>query len=453
VRWLWYADPQGQPRQVKPIFYSVLIRAAEQRISANPLGVSKLFSFRSPITKVIGEYPIIIFSSLLTLVFILFPKIIIDFDSRYYLNIASGNLKNEHAPYTSRALIPLIVEALNKYANVSLEHGFMIVAIIAASAFVFSLKQIARLEGYSPAPILIFVASTFFAIQTFAVAAMPDAACAAVTALCFAALRDNRFIASAILTAIAVAVRESSIILLLFMLWYFGSLREWRLMILTAILGLAGYRLTAFFASAGLANIHEMNAALYMVLKIPVNFLTQVVGVPLWTDSMAWCSPPVLTYKLPSFLPTGRLHEIGICGWSPGIPIRNLATLMTVFGTMPAMLLAAKGAKGDHWIALVATYGAVMTGLGLCTGWSVARLISSGWPLFVLTLPVLWQRLFKKDLPLALLPLHLAALAICLGFRLSEKPLSTSLELTALCAAMCCQIGTFVMARRASKPS
>jgi hypothetical protein len=408
---------------------------------------------RERILTLVDRYSVVLVAMVLALVFVLFPRVIFVFDSQYYMGIAAGDLEATHAPFSSRALVPLIVAAVHDTTGLSLEHGFMAVAIVSAAAFAFSIRTIARIEGYTPLPILIYAATTIFAMQTFAVAAMPDAAFAAVIALCFAALRAGQLLAAALLSALVVAVRDSGVIFLLFVLWYLVSLRQWRPAILTAVLGLAAWRLITLFADAGLGNVHEMNAALYMLLKVPVNFLIEVMGIPLWTDSIAWCSPPTLAYPIPPFLPTGRMHQVGICGWDPARPIRNLATLLTVFGTLPALLIAAKGAKSeranDRWLVLAGGYGVLMVALGLCTGASVARLISYGWPLLVLALPALWQRRSRGELPLRLLPWHLLALGVCLAARLVDDALAVPAELAALAAALLCQIAVFFLARRA----
>jgi hypothetical protein len=402
-------------------------------------------------TAIAAQYPFLLSTPLLIGVFVLFPSIISNFDSQYYLSIAAGHIQSEHTPFTSRALIPLLAGALSRYASVSLEQGFMLIAAISNIAFAWAVKNIARSDRFAATPSLIYTVLSFFSVQTFAVAVMPDAASAALIACSLAALKEERFALGAVAAAAAVAVRESNIIFLVFVLWYFGTARQWKLLLLTVILGGAAYRLTQYFASEGSPNIHEMNGALYMAMKIPVNFLSQVMGIPLWTDSMAWCSPPVFVYKLPSFLPTGKVHEIGMCGWSPVIPLKNLATLLTVFGILPSLLLVARGGKYNRWIMLTGGYGALMVVLGFCSGWSVARLVTYGWPLYVLTLPLLWQRQFGRDLPLKLLPLHLAALVICVAFKLPEQPLGVPLELLAVGAATACQVGALVIASRALK--
>ena len=147
-----------------------------------------------------------------------------------------------------------------------------------------------------------------------------------------------------------------------------------------------------------------MNSLLYMALKIPVNFLRNVLGVKFWLNDIDWCDAPLVIVPIKHGATYfGKITTIGICAPDVMFPVANAALVLTTFGVLPGVTLALarhsrRDLGRDPWLAFVMLYGATMFVLGTCTGASVYRLLTYGWPLFVFGMPILWKASSEDDL-------------------------------------------------------
>src|ERR1700730_12104598 len=118
-----------------------------------------------------------------------------------------------------------------------------------------------------------------------------------------------------------------------------------------------------------------MNSLLYMALKVPVNFLRNVLGIQFWLNDINWCDRPMLTVPVgqeaAAYL--GKITSIGICAPDVMAPIANAALVLSTFGVLPGLTLALalRGRRDlgkDPWLLFVMLYGSLMLVLGTCTG-------------------------------------------------------------------------------------
>ena len=136
----------------------------------------------------------------------------------------------------------------------------------------------------------------------------------------------------------AFLARESTIllgaILLLVGLWRSKKL----LSVAAAIVIILSVFTASRFNSLGLPNAHELTGLPYLILKLPYNFLNNVLGIVPWSNTLPHCEP-IFQYHLPALSFFGSIQSIGICGFNPLFPLATVTTLLTIFGIMPAVLI------------------------------------------------------------------------------------------------------------------
>lgn len=306
-------------------------------------------------------------------------------DSSSYIAMAQG--LPAMMPWAGRILLPDIVAFLTK-TGLSLDHGF---EIVTATAFVVWAAIVIQRW---PAKIWVaFLLITPLTIAGLDAVYITDMFSAAFVALFLLLLWQERFLWAALLMVAMVPARESTAILGVVAVGVLLFHRRWAaaVMILAAV---AGGKFIVHHLTAGVENTHNMPELVYLVTKIPVNFLRNWVGVLLWTDGYAWCDAPVFTVSLPVHI--GRITQLGPCMPSIAEPLATIASYLTIFGVLPAMLAGTIRAYGlspekwkESWWATAAIYGGLMVVLGPLAGEPPDREIGFGWPLFLIALPAL----------------------------------------------------------------
>jgi hypothetical protein len=316
-------------------------------------------------------------------------------DANDYLAIANGALSQVNQPFTGRALFAIWAGDLAHWAGFDVKYGFMVVAWASLVIFVTSLSAALRHVGASSWRWSTMVLTTAFMWRCFGTVEMPDAIATAAIILPLIALSRERWELTIGLAGIGLAVRETGLILVAFLIIAAFRQRRWTAIAVGLMATGIGALISSHYRAMGLGNIHEMSPLLYFAAKIPVNMLTEVFGIAFWTDSYSlWCSAPVIVTDLPHFLPSGHIHQIGICRPQSDLPLRNVFSLCTSFGILPAILWASRKQRLELplWVRVALWYGLAMFFLGVVSGRSVARLVCYGWPAFVIAAPALAAR-------------------------------------------------------------
>ncbi|HZM03561.1 MAG TPA: hypothetical protein VFC44_11180 [Candidatus Saccharimonadales bacterium] len=164
-------------------------------------------------------------------------------------------------------------------------------------------------------------------------------------------------------------------------------------------------------ARAGVPNTHHWPEWLYLAVRVPHDFLANILGVVVETNvhrvfAGQW------QWTIPVRWRIGLDHEIYLTlYWR--LPIRTLTALLSLFGCAPALVVWAwKRVKPlAGWelpLQIAFCYGLVCFLLGTSLGASVTRLIGYGWPLFWIWLPAALAKLNPR-----LGPIRITALAVC----------------------------------------
>jgi hypothetical protein len=189
-----------------------------------------------------------------------------------------------------------------------------------------------------------------------------------------------------------------------------------------------------------------------MLGKIPYNFLKNILGIVLWTNTLAANNPtafpntPLLTVTVPSWLPLGAIHNVGVYSFAPLYPFSTANTLLTTFGALPMLVLLVlaryrKSVFSDHDaspIMLAALiYGLLSFFVGTSIGASTERLVGFGWPAFWIAFPLLLCQYHRCDNRFFLRFLSYHTIICWFPFLLAKIGVQqTPLVITSLCLAL-----------------
>ncbi len=152
-------------------------------------------------------------------------------------------------------------------------------------------------------------------------------------------------------------------------------------------------------ARADLASVHGMSGGAYILGKLVWSFFKNVLGLPLWSNTLPECSP-VWIKAIPGGLPSRRHSSIGLCQPSLWGPSRLLLAWFGIFGIGPALALALwrkmvsppprrintsrESSSSSASASSTELISILMTPL---LGASADRLVEYGWPFYFVVLP------------------------------------------------------------------
>jgi hypothetical protein len=350
-------------------------------------------------------------------------------DAGYYRLLALGQRAAVAAPFSSRTLGPAIAGALGRWTGAGVDTGFLMAGVICLIALITLLS--ALLWSWR-APAAIFAAIFFmpFWADIFHDYYLPDLLHAAILAAMLLLLLFGSVGSALLLLFPAYLTRESTALVaicMVFALWRRTQLSK-ALIGVAAIL--AAVLVSRHYSAADSGTVHGMAGGVYILGKLVWSFSKNVLGLPLWSNTLPECNP-IWTTPLPH--PMGAIRTIGLCSPSLWGPARLLLAWFGLFGIGPALLLVL-------WRKMISTappsqteppgktvvfrfctvYGLTCFLLAPLLGASTDRLVEYGWPVFFVVLP--WLLVSACDIRrprLAwILPLHLLTCWIAwFGFR------------------------------------
>lgn len=326
-------------------------------------------------------------------------------DSGHYRAMAEGHGENVPKPFSNRYLEPAVVRVLNRGFGLSLDHGFLAIALVSLLAFLVLCAVHMLRSGVAPiAAVPLLLIPTV--LSSFENAYLPDLPHAALLAGLFAALMARRNAVLVVLLIVLLQLtRESSVLVvavLAFVLWR----RSHRSLALASVAACFAAMATVGRLTRGSApNIHSLNTLAYIVGKLPFNFAENILGIRIWTNTFAPIKDldPAYTMNVPRWLHLGHITRIGFLGVNASAPLATLAVWLTEFGVAPAVLLALLRRNRDRLrrmppaIEVAAIYGTITFLIGPLLGASVERLVFYGWPAFVIAAPFILIQYHKLD--------------------------------------------------------
>lgn len=361
-------------------------------------------------------------------------------DSDAYLQMANGQGRLVPQPYTSRQLAPLIVRRASNLLHTGVEQAFIGLGVLSILILAGLVGHMLLRSGAS-AFLLTAVAGISFWSSLFNGLVLPDLWVAALLGIFLYFLFQARFLAAALMLLPLAVSRESTLLVLIcFLVAGWGRMRL--IHFFTALAStIAGMAIVKVLTAGGLANNEHLGFVAYMAGKIVWNFLYNVAGLQLYsnTSNNNSCTIPQWQWAVH----IGGIRQMGICGFQPARILCTLRTALACFGLFPLMGVylwrRSRGLKLPQSVLLrfAVVYGLLCFLLAPELGPSIARLFGYAWPLFVVAVPLLARDLrLSPRAAIALLALHLGAswAVWILGFKMMSLPAESALLAGVLCA-------------------
>jgi hypothetical protein len=320
-------------------------------------------------------------------------------DSGHYRLLALGQRAAVPAPFSARILGPAMAGWLGRVTGLGVDTGFLVLGIVCLVALI---ALVAGLLWSWRAPIAIF-AGVFlmpFWVDVFHDYYLPDLLHAAILAAILLCLLFGHTRLAMLLLFPAYLARESTLLLavcLIFACWRRIPLRSAGIGFVAMA---AGVLVSRHYSQSGPASVHALGGGAYIVGKLFWSFFKNVLGLPLWSNTLPECSPVWVT-ALPH--PLGAIRVVGVCQpslWGPG---RLLLAWFGIFGIGPALavilwrrMVGALYGQGRDLeltpgMAIVfrfcIVYGVISILMTPLLGASADRLVEYGWPFYFVVLP------------------------------------------------------------------
>ncbi len=320
-------------------------------------------------------------------------------DARFYLGIATGDYSEVMRPFGSRQLGAVVVAVLMHVLHCTVERGFLLEG---TASLVVMLVAIYYLVLATTAPRWLLFAIAFVPFWGFLLEdlVLPDLWYSALLALVLLMLAGEHMLAAAMMMFPLMLSREStSLTLICFLIASWGWLR-WRDRIVAVVSAIAGSMVVSHLAAHAQPNFERLPDSIYMLAKVPWNFMNNVLGLMPWSNvNSEFCAVP--SWSMQTHI--GRVHAIGVCGFSPTGWINISEAALSDFGLLP--LLAGflwwryrKLAAPNVLLRFTLLYGSASLLLAPALGTWFTRLIGYAWPLFFVALPLLFDRVPEKPI-------------------------------------------------------
>jgi len=377
-------------------------------------------------------------------------------DAAQYRLLALGQHGAVPAPFSARILGPAMAGWLGRVTGRGVDTGFLLLGIVCLIAL---LGLIAGLLWSWRAPLVLSAAIFLmpFWVDLVHDYYLPDLLHAALLAAILLFLLSGHTSLAFLLLFPAYLARESTLLVaicLVFACWRRIPLRP---ALVGALAILSAALISRHYNQMAAVNVHGMSGGAYILGKLVWSFFKNVLGLPLWSNTLPECSP-VWVKAIPSGSHFGAIRSVGLCQPSLWGPTRLLLAWFGIFGIGPAFAVALwrklVSPAGELTLGRVMVlrfclvYGLVSILMTPLLGASVDRLVEYGWPFYFVLLPWLlstsydlrglrssglvllhlltcWLAWFsfrqqpRSYLPAALAVLSLNALAYCIFRRIS----------------------------------
>jgi hypothetical protein len=319
-------------------------------------------------------------------------------DSTHYLQIASGDASQVMQPFASRQLGALFVRLLAHGFHLSIEQGFVLESLLSFALIAGAIYWLMS-RTLAPRWMLLAVAIAPFWAGQAQYLVLPDLWYSAMLAIMILLLaRKHMLLASLMMFPLMLSRESTSLTLLCFLIAAWSSLR-WKDRAAAVFSVIAGGLIIGHLTKGTAANVEHLPQAIYLLAKVPWNFMRNVLGLLPWSNvNTDLCTVPRWSFKLPFHPAT----SVGLCGYSSIGQVFVIQAVLTQFGLLPlltAFLWWRYRRLGDTpLLRFVLLYGAASYLMAPLLGNWIAHLAGYGWPLFFIALPLLFDKFAQSDL-------------------------------------------------------
>jgi hypothetical protein len=323
-------------------------------------------------------------------------------DAGQYRLLALGQHGAVPTPFSARILGPAIAGWLGRVTGRGVDTGFLLLGIVCLIAL---LGVMAALLWSWRAPLVLSAAIFLmpFWVDIFHDYYLPDLLHAALLAALLLFLLSGYTSVAFLLLFPAYLARESTLLVALCLV--FACWRRIRVQpaLVGALAIISAGLISRHYNQTAALSVHGISGGAYIAGKLIWSFFKNVLGIPLWSNTLPECNPIWVKTMSPG-THFGAIRSIGLCQPSLWGPTRLLLAWFGIFGTGPAFALV-------FWRKLVSPPGELTPGrtmvfrfclvYGLISilmtpvlGASADRLVEYGWPFYFVLLPWLLSRSF-----------------------------------------------------------
>jgi hypothetical protein len=323
-------------------------------------------------------------------------------DARFYLGIATGDYSQVMQPFASRQLGALVVTGLMHMLHSTVENGFLLegtasIVVVLVVTYYLALKTLA--------PRWLFFAIAFVPFWSFLLhdLVLPDLWYSALLVMMLWMLDGEYLLAAALMMFPLMLSRESTSLTLACFLVATWKRSGWTEKAVAVLATFAGSLVVKHLAARALPNTEQLPRSIYMLAKVPWNFMNNVLGLAPWSNvNTQFCAVPQWSWPLH----LGKVHAIGVCGFSVTGWVFASEAALSDFGLLPLLLgfiwwRTRKISKPGVLIRFSLVYGSASLMLAPVLGTWFTRLIGYAWPMFFVALPLLFDFISLKEIKLS----------------------------------------------------
>jgi hypothetical protein len=316
-------------------------------------------------------------------------------DAGQYRLLALGQHGAVPAPFSARILGPAMAGWLGRVTGRGVDTGFFLLGIVCLIAL---LGLMAGLLWSWRAPLVLSAAIFLmpFWVDIFHDYYLPDLLHAALLGALLLFLLSGHTSLAFLLLFPAYLARESTLLVALCLV--FACWRRIRLQpaLIGALAILSAGLISRHYNQEAAISVHGIGGGAYVLGKLIWSFFKNVLGMPLWSNTLPECSP-LWVRAIPPGLHSGAIRSIGLCQPSLWGPTRLLLAWFGIFGIGPALALSlwrqlvSPGRELTPGRAMVfrfcLVYGLISILMTPLLGASADRLVEYGWPFYFVLLP------------------------------------------------------------------
>ncbi len=327
-------------------------------------------------------------------------------DIDYYAQMAMNNSANVPAPFNTRVLAPFLASLLIIWLSIDAMHALLIVNLAALGCLIWLAFIHLRDHAISP-PMALLLLCVPYLYTLYQFIYVPDLLTVTVSfAALICLLKRSRLLVAIGLTLTLLAIMSrptvAAITGIMAVIMFFQHTRsKAALLLLTTI---ASYLVAAMAVQSDQGNVHELNSTLYMIMKLPVNFVRNYLGIIVATDAFAhYCPAPMMIINVEQLPGTGAIKAVHVC-YPDWIHLANIyISLAIMVGIWPWIALRRnlppiKGPWIDHawrerlWLAPLIIFLLLAPLLGL----TVQRLFLYSFIVYLFALPQIANSIRNK---------------------------------------------------------
>ena len=267
-----------------------------------------------------------------------------DTDSPHYILMAEGRIAEVGKPFTVRVLQPAVAGFVSRTTGLSIDASFFVTQLVCLIALLSAglTLILGHIRSVGLALAIVLCPMTLLLFREIY---MPDCMHAALVAVFFLLLARKGWWYAVPLLFFMQLTRDSTVLLTFALVLVGAYHRMWKMAVAAILVTVLGIVVVGRVASDGKSNIHDSGTLVYLVGKVPFNFLTNVCGLKMWTNTHAKNDPagfpnePLFSFELPGWAPTGTMPQVGIYNIAPEIPLMLARIMLTWFGIMPSIVV------------------------------------------------------------------------------------------------------------------